>query len=204
MPPSNSGPLELDAEYRFKMCMRKGDIRENPWGGKTGEFKLKISEGLWVAKAKALTFVSWELPNQTLMNEDMHFKKSKGAAQSQCISLGEQNFEQLMWARWNLITQRDVDTWRGQGHSVLEGFAFEVFLCIHRRAPENVPVDLCRATASQIETAQQQMRQHTEEQNVDLGPSPNNIWLCTRRVNRKGRNSQCRPTTLQGRHSRLI
>ena len=110
MPPSNAGPLEVDAEYHFKITARKGDIRENPWGGKTGEFKLKILEGLQVAKAKVLPFVSWELPNQTLINEDLHFKNSKGAAQSQHMALKEENFEQLIRARWNLIVQRNIDT----------------------------------------------------------------------------------------------
>ena len=47
---------------------------------------------------------------------------------------------------------------------------FEVFLCIHRRAPDNVPAGLHWAMASQIEMAQQQIQQHMEDQNVELGP----------------------------------
>lgn len=43
-------------------------------------------------------------------------------------------------------------------------------MCIHRRAPENVPTGLRRATASQIETAQQEIRQCMEANNVELGP----------------------------------
>ena len=88
-----------------------------------------------------------------LISEDLYFKKSKGASQSQYLKLTGENFEDMTRARWNLISTRDVTSWRDGGKSVLEGFSFEVFIYIQRRAAENIPTGLRRATASRVEAS---------------------------------------------------
>ena len=58
-----AGPFDPDDEFKFRCFVRKGDVRENPRGGKMVEFMAKISEGLGVAKAKVLSFVQHTLPS---------------------------------------------------------------------------------------------------------------------------------------------
>jgi len=65
------------------------------------EFKAKILEGLGVAKVKVLTFVQRWMNSAQLISEDLYFKKSKGAAQSEYLKLTEDNFEDITWSRWN-------------------------------------------------------------------------------------------------------
>ena len=128
-----AGPFDPEDEHKFKCFVRKGDIRQNPRGGEMVEFTAKISEGLGVAKAKVLSFVQRSLPSVQLISDDLYFKKSKGAPQSQYMVLTEENFPQLTRVRWNLISQRDVTAWENEGKTVLDGFMFEVFMYVHRR-----------------------------------------------------------------------
>ena len=79
--------FDVDADCQFKCSVRKGDIRENLRGGTSFEFMAKISEGLGVAKAKVLSFVQRTMNAAQLISEDLYFKKSKGAAQSQYLQL---------------------------------------------------------------------------------------------------------------------
>ena len=122
-----AGQFDVDADCQFKCSVRKGDIRKNPRGGSPHEFQARISEGLGVAKAKVLSFVRRTMNSAQLISEDLYFKKSKGAAQSQYLKLTEENFEDMTRARWNLISARDVSSWENGGKSVLEGF-FSRFL----------------------------------------------------------------------------
>ena len=72
-----AGQFDVDAEYQFKCSVRKGDIRENPRGGTSVEFKANISEGLGVAKAKVLAFVQRTMNSAQLISEDLYFKNRK-------------------------------------------------------------------------------------------------------------------------------
>ena len=144
-----AGQFDTDADCQFKCSVRKGDVRTNPRGGTSVEFKAKISEGLGVAKAKVLSFVQDTMTSAQLISEDLYFKKSKGAAQSQYLKLTEDNFEDMTRARWNLISTRDVSSWGNGGKSVLEGFSFEVFVYSKKSSGEH-PTDLRRATTTRI------------------------------------------------------
>ena len=165
-----AGQFDIDANCQFKCSVRKGDIRENPRGGTSVEFQAKISEGLAVAKAKVLSFVQRTMNSAQLISEDLYFKKSKGAAQSQYLKLTEDNFEEMTRARWSLISTRDVNSWENGGKSVLEGFCFEVFVYIQRRAAENIPTGLRRATAARIEASSRQIRNYEESTGNRMGP----------------------------------
>ena len=164
-----AGPFDADDEFQFKCCARKGDVRENPWGGKLVEFMAKISEGFEVAKAKVLSFVWQALPSAQLMSEYLHFKKSKGASQNQCLVLIDQNFREKMKARWDLMSQRDVSAWDSDGKTALYGFVFEIFVRVHRRPAENIPTSLRRATVGRIEASARRLRQHEDQSNVQMG-----------------------------------
>lgn len=165
-----AGVFNLESEFQFRCTVRKGDIRDNPRGGTVTEFKAKISEGLSVTKAKALSFVRREMSSAQLISDDLYFKKSKGAAQSQFIKLTDENFEEKTRVRWALISSRDVNAWAEADKSVLEGFFFEIFLYIQRRRVDNVPRGLRRATQTRIEAASQQIRGFEEANNTELGP----------------------------------
>ena len=165
-----AGQFDVDADCNFKCNVRKGDIRENPRGGKGFEFKARVSEGLGVAKAKVLSFVQRTMNTAQLISEDLYFKKSKGASQSQYLKLEEDNFEEFTRARWNVISTRDVATWDAEGKSTLEAFFFEVFIYIHRRAVENIPTGLRRATATRIQASSRQIRNYEENTGVRIGP----------------------------------
>ena len=165
-----AGALYIQVDCQFKCSVRKGDRRNNPRGGTLFEFKAKISEGLGVAKAKILSFLQQSMPSVQLISEDLYFKKSKGAPQSQYIILIEENFEAMTRARWNLISRRGCDTWANEGKTVLEGFSFEVFMSIHRRVAESAPVGLRRATANRIKASVRQIQAYEEQRNISLGP----------------------------------
>ena len=83
---------------------------------------VKISEGLDAVKAKAISFVRREMENAQLITEDVYFKKSKGASQSQYCMLTNENFQDLTRWRWDLISKRDMDSWTAEGLSVLDFF----------------------------------------------------------------------------------
>ena len=165
-----AGQFDVDADCQFRCSVRKGDILQNPRGGKSVEFKMKISEGLGVATAKVLSFVQRTMNSAQLISDDLYFKKSKGAAQSQYIKLTEDNFVAMTRSRWNLISTRDVSSWTRGGTSVLESFFFEVFVYIHCRAEANVPVGLRRATAARIEASARQIRNYEETTGERMGP----------------------------------
>jgi len=164
-----AGIFDIDADCLFKCNVRKGNILENPRGGTSFDFDTKISEGLDVAKAKVLSYVRM-MNSAQLISEDLYFKKSKGAPQSQYLKLTGVNFEDMTRTRWNLISARDVASWRDEGKSVLEGFSFEVFIYIQRRAAENIPTGLRRATASRIEASSRQVCNYEETTGVHIGP----------------------------------
>jgi len=77
--------------------VRKGNTVENPKIGVHNKFKSKISGGLGVLQAKALSFPhqSRDLPNTQLISEDLYFKKAKGSPLSQYVKLIAANFEDL-------------------------------------------------------------------------------------------------------------
>ena len=133
------------------------------------DFDTKISEGLDVTKAKVLSYVRM-MDSAELISEDLYFKKSKGAPQSQYLKLTVGNFEDMTRTRWNLISARDVASWRDEGKSVLEGFSFEVFVYIQRRGADNIPAGIRRATASRIEDASRLVRNYEETTGVHIGP----------------------------------
>ena len=106
-----AGIFDIDADCLFKCNVRKGNILENPRGGTSFDFDTKISEGLEVAKAKVLSYVRM-MNSAQLISEDLYFKKSKGAPQSQYLKLTVGNFEDMTRTRWNSISARDVASWR--------------------------------------------------------------------------------------------
>ena len=110
------------------------------------------------------------MPSVQLLSEDLYFKKSKGAPQSQYIILTDENFEAMTRARWSLISRRDCDTWANEGKTVLEGFSFEVFMYIHCRVGESVKVGLHRAMANRIKESVRQIQAYEEQSNISLGP----------------------------------
>ena len=134
------------------------------------EFKSNISEGLVVVLAKVLSYVNRTIPSVQYISKDLFFKKSKGASQSQFIKLTDDNFKDMTKSRWNLITSRDVVAWANDGKSVLEGFFSEIFIYIHRRALENIPTGLRRATANRIEASASLVRDFENSQGIQLGP----------------------------------
>ena len=69
---SNAGPLDVNMECQFKCTICKGDIRDNPRGGTSTDFKVKISEGVEVVKARALSFVHHMLLNAQLISDDVY------------------------------------------------------------------------------------------------------------------------------------
>ena len=138
-----AGPFDVELDFQFKCNVRKGDIRENPRGGTLVEFKAKISEGLGVAKAKVLSFVQRTLPSALLISDQLYFKRSKGAAQSEYLALTEANFEPMTKRRWCLIYKGDVSSW-SDNENVLERFFFEHFIYIHRRTVASIPTGLRR------------------------------------------------------------
>ena len=117
-----AGGFDADAACNFRCSVHKGHIREGPRGGSTTEFQSIISEGLGVVLAKVLSFVSRTMSSEKLISQDLFFKKSKGAPQSQYVKLTEDNFKDMMKTRWDLVTNRDVVFWSDNGKSVLEGF----------------------------------------------------------------------------------
>jgi len=142
------------SDFWFRLAVRKGNINENPRSGVHNEFTSKISEGLDVLEAKALSFLcrSPDLPNTQLLSENLYFNKAKGSPQSQYVKLTTANFEDLTKRRWGLISKRDCDNWVcdnwvSKGKTILEGFVFKIFLYIHRAHREAVPTELWRATA---------------------------------------------------------
>ena len=163
-------PLDIEQDCQFRCSVRKGDIRDNPRGGKIVDFKSKISEGLQVAKAKVLSFVRRTMPAAQLISHDFYFKQSKGASQSQYVVLTEDNFEEFTLSRWNKISSLDVAKWTGEGMTPLEGFFFELFVYIHRRAVASVPTGLRRATASRVAASARQIREFEQENDVTIGP----------------------------------
>ena len=72
-----AGPFDVEDEFQFRCSVRKGDVRQNPRGGKNVEFKAKISEGLGVAKAKVLSFMQRNLPSAQLISQELYFKSRK-------------------------------------------------------------------------------------------------------------------------------
>ena len=68
----NAGLFDVNADCKFKCTIRKGDIKDNPRGGTAGEFLVKISEGLDVVKAKAISFVQRKIKNSQLITEDVN------------------------------------------------------------------------------------------------------------------------------------
>ena len=134
------------------------------------EFKAKILERLGIAKAKILSYLQRTLPQAKLISEDLFFKKSKGAPQSQYLKLTEENFEAMTRARWNLISRRDCDAWADEGKTILDAFSFEVFMYIHCRTAPDAPVGLQRATASRMEESVSQINTYEEQNNTRLGP----------------------------------
>ena len=95
------------------------------------DFKVKIREGVEVVKARALSFVCRALSNAQLISDNIYFKKSKGASQSQYVILCENNFEDLTRGRWGLITKRDIDAWTSEGKTVVEDYFLGVFVYSH-------------------------------------------------------------------------
>ena len=169
MTQANAGLFDPNMEFNLKCTVRKGDIRNNPRGRAVGKFRVKISEGLEVLRAKALSFLHRTLPTSQLISEDVYFKKSKGAPQSQYIILTNNNFEDLMRQRWNLISKRDIDNWSDKGKSVLDGFYFEAFLYVHKRSHQNPPAGLRRATALRIQEAAQQIQEYQNNHEIEFG-----------------------------------
>ena len=94
-----AGQCNVDDDCQFKCSVRKGGIRENPRGGKSVEFMSKVSEGLGVAKSKVLSFVQRTMSSAALISDDLYFKRSNGAAQSQYLKLTEDNFEDMTRTR---------------------------------------------------------------------------------------------------------
>jgi len=166
---ANAELFDPNMEFNLKCTVRKGDIRNNPRGGTVGEFRVKISEGLEVLRAKALSFLCCTLPNSQLISEDVYFKKSKGAPQSQYIILTNDNFEDLTRQRWNLISKHDIDSWAEDGKSVLDGFHFEAFLYVHKRFRQNPPAGLRRATALRVQEAAQQIQDYQNNHEIEFG-----------------------------------
>ena len=141
--PPAAGVFNNDAEYRFKCHVRKGNVTDNPRGGTPFDFTVKISEGLYVAKAKVQSLVRRTLPQAQLITEDLYFKKAKCTPQSQYVILTDENFESLTERRWNLIPPNDVTGWAtDEQKTPLEKFEFETFMYIHKRTSENIPTAL--------------------------------------------------------------
>ena len=136
MTQANAELFDPSVKFNLKCTVRKGDIRNNPRGGTVGEFRVKNSEGIEVLRDKALSFLRRTLPNSQLISEDVYFKNSKGAPQSQYIILTNDNFEDLTRQRWNLISKRDIDTRADDG---IGGFHFEAFLYVNKRSRQNPP-----------------------------------------------------------------
>ena len=88
-----AGTLGIQIETLFKSSVGKEDTSSNLRVGAITNFKSKIGDGFGITNARALSGVRDPMPAFQLLTEDVHFKKSKGAAQIQDIALNESDLE---------------------------------------------------------------------------------------------------------------
>ena len=106
--------LNVELDFQFKFVLRERDTCHNPWGRITTKFKANISEGLRITKVKALSFIKLLIGSMQLIFDELHFRKSKGPAQSQHVILVYRYFEDGAKGRWDLISNREMDFLRRQ------------------------------------------------------------------------------------------
>lgn len=161
MPPTNNlGDVPTDINLHGDLTLRKGDILDNPRGGKRHLFQFKVSEGYEVLRAKVV-----RLANVTAESE-IYFKRSKSAVQSQFVPLTIATFEENVQYRWSKIPIGDIQRWEREDKTPAEGMKFEFFLYVpkERRAP-----GIRRATATRIQDAEVHIRQYEDDNDVQLG-----------------------------------
>ena len=172
MPPSSipAGIFDVNQEYLLKVTVRKGDIRNRPRAGVVVNSTIRVCDGIEVLKAKAFNLMrrSPDLTNMTLISEEIFFKKAKCSAQSQFVPLTDENYEDLTRARWNLISQKDVDDWLREGKTPIQSFFFEIFLYVHKER-DNAPTGLRRATTSRVQESAARIQEFAESNNINLG-----------------------------------
>ena len=78
---------------KFKISIRKKDIRNIPRGGTNSMFKSKISDAFGIKKERVLTGVHQSMPSSQLLTDEMYVKPSKGATQSTHRLLSDDNFK---------------------------------------------------------------------------------------------------------------
>ena len=71
---ATDGTFDMQMETRFKLSVRKGDVRNNPRGGGTITKLTKIGDVFGVAKARALSGFRKSMPTFQLLTEDVCFK----------------------------------------------------------------------------------------------------------------------------------
>lgn len=165
MPPINNlGDVPTDVNLHGDLTLRKGDILDNPRGGKRHSFQFKVTEGYDVLKAKVARLVADA--TRTAGASEIYFKRSKSAVQSQFVQLTIATFQENIAYRWSKISPGDVQKWERESKTPAEGMRFEFFLYVpkERRAP-----GIRRATANRIQDAAANIRQYEEDNDVQLG-----------------------------------
>ena len=70
---ATDGTFDMQMETRFKLSVRKGDVRNNPRGGTITKLT-KIGDVFGVTKARALSGFRKSMPTFQLLTEDVCFK----------------------------------------------------------------------------------------------------------------------------------
>ena len=79
-----------------------------------------------------------------------------------------EHFQRLTKSRRNLMTKRDVGSWTDEGKNPLDGFCFEVFMCVNCKTQENTPADLHCATIGRFQEAATQIQACKTDHGVEL------------------------------------
>ena len=153
--PRATGPFNAEDKFQFRHSIREGGgIRENPRGSKNVEFKAKVPDGLRVTKSKILSFAQRSLPSSQIISEDLYFKRSKGAPQSQYVMFTEEIFSRLTKDLYCLLSQSDASSWFNDGKNAMDELYFELS---HARIVEHLIV--CRLVCGRKHLAVQKQQQ---------------------------------------------
>jgi len=172
MPDANgAGDLPLDEELTGVLTIKNGLIQDNPRRGLMSEIAVKVSDGYAVLRARVTNIV-----RRRNVAEDfvLYFRRTKNAVQSNYQEMTEENFEELLRARWAKITRADVDKWAEDENKTPQQkavFEFFVYKPRERRRRAN---QIQRATQARIADAMQRLTERDNQNDVYRGPIERN------------------------------
>lgn len=166
-PPSGAGDLPLNEDLTGQLCIKTGNIQENPRRGQKSTIAVKVSDGFPVLRARVEGIVVGHgVPRDFIL----YFKRTKTAVQSEYQEMTADNFEEWLRARWAKITRAEVEKWQEEdGMTPQQKVVFEFFVYKPRvRQPRARQIQ--RATQGRIEAARDRIRQHDNTQAIQRGP----------------------------------